>query len=196
MPRLPVALIPYLAAFALIVGGYLWYAGDVTSGLAHQRPVNLGGPFTLVDQYGHSRTDEDFRGRFMLIYFGYSMCPDVCPTELGKMADAIAELGPRAKRVVPVFITVDPQRDTPPHLKDYVSEFGSQFVGLTGTLDQIKSVAKEYNVYFRKRPLGDGNYGMDHTSTIYLIGPNGKLANVYTEGTNPDDIANDLKKRL
>lgn len=153
----------------------------------------IGGPFALTDQDGHRVTDKDFAGRFMLIYFGYTFCPDVCPTELNAMALALDRLGTRV-RVVPVFITVDPARDTPETLKTYLAAFGSDFVGLTGSAEDIASVAKAYRVYYKKAEgESEDAYLMDHTSLLYLMGPDGKLAALFRTGASPDDIAAGIK---
>jgi cytochrome oxidase Cu insertion factor (SCO1/SenC/PrrC family) len=193
MMRTPAALIPYLLAIAAVIGGILWHAGDLvrTTGVA-----KVGGPFALIDQNGQVRTDKDFRGRLMLIYFGYTYCPDVCPTTLAEMGDALGQLESGAKRIAPIFITIDPQRDTPPVLKTYLKSFGANFVGLTGNAKAIANVASEYRVYFRKQPLSTGGYAMDHSSTIYLMGPDGKFIDHYDESIGPDALAKELRKRL
>ncbi len=196
MPRIPLALIPYALAIALTAGGYLWHLADHAGGAVRSEGVvRIGGPFALTGQDGKTVRDTDFRGRYMLIYFGYTMCPDVCPTELAVMAEALAKLGPVARRVVPIFITIDPERDTPALLKSYLKVFGPGFVGLTGTQAEIRTAADAYQVRFKTYPLEGGGYGMDHSSVIYLMGPDGRFVSVYTEGSNPDDIADDLKAR-
>ncbi|MGE5539674.1 MAG: SCO family protein [Gemmatimonas sp.] len=154
--------------------------------------VAIGGPFALTDQNGKRVTDADFAGRFMLIYFGYTYCPDVCPTELNTMALALDRLGTRV-RVVPVFITVDPARDTPEALKTYLASFGPEFVGLTGSDEEIARVAKEYRVYYKKGEGEGDTYLMDHTSLLYLVGPDGKLKALFRTGTIPDDLAQGIK---
>lgn len=193
------ALVPYLLLAAALAGGLLWHESELVPGLGKNVVVgqpSIGGPFRLTDQYGKTVTQADFRGRYMLIYFGYSYCPDVCPTTLGVMAQALEKLGAQSERVVPVFITVDPARDTPKVLADYMKAFGPNFIGLTGSNDQIKAVEKEYRVYAAKRPLENGNYGMDHSSVIYLMGPNGKMVSFYDEAMSPDDLAKDLKEKI
>ena len=155
------------------------------------KPVapQIGGPFALVDGAGKSVTDEQFRGRYMLIYFGYTHCPDACPTALNDMALALDKLGPRRAQVQPIFITVDPERDTGPALADYVGAFGTDFIGLTGTVDQIAQAKKEFKVYAAKHPTADGGYDMDHSSIIYLMDPNGRFIAVFTHESSPEDIA-------
>lgn len=199
MIRTPIALVPYALAAAAILGGLLWNAGDRVAQLGTtvaNGTALVGGPFKLVDQDGKTRTDADFHGRFALIYFGYSYCPDVCPTTLALMASARDKLGPKAARVVPMFITVDPERDTPKILKPYMKSFGADFVGLTGDMAHIKAVAREYRVYIAKHKLPGGNYAMDHSGVVYLMGPDGKFVTYYEDTLGPDGIADDLKRRL
>ena len=196
MVRTPLALIPYLIAVAVVVVGLLWHAGDSLSGANRVAgEASIGGPFTLVDQDGKVRRAADFRGRFMLVYFGYSNCPDICPTSLAVMADALEKLGPKAGRVVPIFITIDPERDTSGVLKAYLKAFGPRFLGLTGDAKAVAAAAHAYRVYYRKRPLS-GGYAMDHSSHIYLMGPDGKFVAVYDESLGPDGLAAVLKKQL
>ena len=196
MVRTPLALIPYLIAVAVVVVGLLWHAGDSLSGANRVAgEASIGGPFTLVDQDGKVRRAADFRGRFMLVYFGYSNCPDICPTSLAVMADALEKLGPKAGRVVPIFITIDPERDTSGVLKAYLKAFGPRFVGLTGDAKVVAAAARAWRVYYRKRPLS-GGYAMDHSSHIYLMGPDGKFVAVYDESLGPDGLAAVLKKQL
>ncbi|MBN9588469.1 MAG: SCO family protein [Alphaproteobacteria bacterium] len=201
MFRNRLALIPFLLMVAVIAGVVLWREADNVPGVGRvvtTGQIDVGGPFRLVDQNGKKVSDADFRGRYMLIYFGYSFCPDVCPTTLSVMADALGKMGADAAKVVPVFITVDPDRDTSKVLKQYMAAFGPRFVGLTGDHAAIGEVEKEYRVYSRKRPLDpknpDGNYAMDHSSVIYLVGPDGKLVNYYDEVISPSDLAADLKQ--
>lgn len=198
MIRTPIALVPYLLMIAAVVSGLLWHAGDEVARLGTTTATgtaDVGGPFTLVDQDGVARSPADFHGRYMLIYFGYSFCPDVCPTTLAMMAGALDKLGSQRARVVPVFISVDPERDTPKVLKDYVKSFGPDFVGLTGGLAQVKAAAKAYHVYIAKHPL-PGGYAMDHSGVIYLMGPDGKFVTYYEDEIGPDGLAEDLRRRL
>jgi protein SCO1/2 len=193
------ALIPYLLLILALAGGILWHESRQVPGLGKvvgTGTADVGGPFRLTDQSGKTVTDQDFRGRYMLIYFGYSFCPDVCPTTLGVMAEALGKLGALEHRVVPVFITIDPERDTPKVLADYMKAFGPQFVGLTGNQAAIKDVEKKYRVYAVKRPLEKGGYGMDHSSVLYLMGPNGKLVSFYDEAISPDDLAKELRQKI
>ena len=155
--------------------------------------LGIGGPFTLTDQDGRRVTDKDFAGRFMLIYFGYTFCPDICPTELNTISLAVQQLGTRV-RLVPVFVTIDPERDTPEALKAYLAAFGPDIVGLTGSDADIAAVAKGYRVYYKKADGSDPeNYAMDHTSLLYLMGPDGKLIALFRTGATPADIAAGIK---
>lgn len=197
------ALIPYLLLVAALAGGLLWHQSEMVPGLGKNvitGRADVGGPFRLIDHNGKTVTEADFHGRYMLIYFGYSFCPDVCPTTLAVMAQALEKLGGKSQRIVPIMITIDPERDTPKVLAEYMQAFGPSFVGLTGSVEAIKSVEKEYRVYAAKKPLDSskgsaGNYGVDHSSVLYLMGPDGKLVNFYDEAVSPDDLAKDLRLR-
>jgi len=159
--------------------------------------VDIGGPFTLTDHTGRQVTDRDYLGGFVLIYFGYTFCPDVCPTELGDIAQALDELGDDAAAVTPVMITVDPERDTPQVLAGYVALFHERLVGLTGTPEQIKQVASAYRVYYRKAENpGYTDYLMDHTSFIYLLDPQGKVAALFRYGTPPEEMAKRIRQHM
>jgi protein SCO1/2 len=139
--------------------------------------ARIGGPFTLTDQNGKTVTDADFAGKYRIVYFGYTYCPDVCPTDLTKIGAALRTLdkqAPRtAQKIVPLFISVDPERDTPAQLKQYVGNFHPRLVGLTGTPQAIAQVAKAYAIAYMKEPTPSG-YLMGHTEVAYLMGPDGK----------------------
>ncbi len=197
------ALLPYLLLVAALAGGLLWHESENVPGLGKSvvtGQADVGGPFKLIDQTGKTVTDADYRGRYMLIYFGYSFCPDVCPTTLAVMAQALDRLGGDARRVTPVFITIDPERDSPAVLADYMKAFGPSFVGLTGSVDAIKDVEKKYRVYAVKKPLDPAKpkagYGMDHSSVLYLMGPNGKLISFYDEAISPDQLTKELRQKI
>ena len=160
-----------------------------------QTSVQLGGPFGLTDQDGTRKTEADFRGKYMLVFFGYSYCPDVCPTTLAVMRAALDRMGDQAERIVPVFITVDPKRDTPEALKAYLSSFGPRFVGLTGTPEEIASVAKEYRVFYRTHDGEGANYTVDHSGVVYLMKPDGTYLANYSIANSPEAMAADLIKR-
>ncbi|HKD48324.1 MAG TPA: SCO family protein [Rhizomicrobium sp.] len=193
------ALIPYLLLAASVAGGLLWHESEMLPQLGHtivSGQIAVGGPYALTDQDGKPRSSTDFRGKYQLIYFGYTFCPDVCPTTLAVMAAALEKMGVAQDRIVPVFITIDPARDKPSVLKKYLAAFGPRFVGLTGTREQIAEVERQYHVFARKQSLQNGNYSMDHSSVIYLMSPNGKLVSFYDGAASPDDLANDLKDKL
>lgn len=158
---------------------------------------SIGGPFTLTDQLGRSVTDADFRGRWMLVYFGYTYCPDVCPTTLQTIAGAMDALGPDAAKIVPVFVTIDPARDTPKVLASYVKLFDPRLVGLTGTPDQIAAVAHAYHVYYARVPGSSSNsYAMDHSSFIYLMDPQGRFVTLFRPDSTAGQIAAGIARRL
>ena len=198
MIRTPIAFLPYLMALAAVCGGLLWHLGDEAAP-GHVQvygTADIGGPFVLVDQNGIARSDRDFRGKFRLIYFGYTHCPDVCPVTLSVMAGAVTRLGPASEHIVPVFISVDPRRDTPKVMKEYVASFGPAFVGLTGTPAQVAKVAREYHVYATRQPAANGGYEINHSSQIYLMGPDGRFIAIFDESLGPDGLANALRARI
>ncbi len=159
--------------------------------------VSLGGPFTLVDQTGRTVTERDFAGRAMLIYFGFTYCPDVCPTELGTIAAAIDAMGPAGERVTPVFISIDPERDTPAAMADYVSRFHPRMVGLTGSAEQVAQVARAYRVYYAKvQPRDTTTYLMDHSSFIYFVGPDSRVRSLFRPESTPEAIATAVNAQL
>jgi protein SCO1/2 len=189
------ALIPYLILAAAVVGALVWH--EIPTGPTHVTgPAAVGGPYQLIDQDGHSRSSADFHGKYQLVYFGYTFCPDVCPTTLAIIDAAMDKLGPTQNRIVPIFITIDPERDQPAILKRYLASFGPRFVGLTGTPAQIAPIEKEFRVSARRQPLEGGGYSFDHSSVIYLMGPNGELVSFYDGATSPEDLAKELRQRL
>jgi cytochrome oxidase Cu insertion factor (SCO1/SenC/PrrC family) len=151
----------------------------------------VGGPFRLTDQHGVELTEQDFAGRYMLIYFGYTYCPDFCPMSLSNMTQALNLLPPeQAEQVVPILITVDPERDTFEQLAEYAPMFHPRLVALTGTPEQTRQAAKAYRVYFSKAGNGDGSdYLMDHSTFIYLMGPDGKYVRHFSHSATPEEIA-------
>jgi cytochrome oxidase Cu insertion factor (SCO1/SenC/PrrC family) len=154
----------------------------------------VGGAFTLTDQTGKRVTDRDFRGKFLLVYFGFTNCPDVCPTALQVMAAALDKLGADAERITPVLITVDPEHDTPALLASYVASFHPRLVGLTGSPAEIEAVTKAYRVYVKKvpDPKSTAGYTMDHSSIIYVVGPDGAYRTHFTHATAPGAMADRL----
>jgi protein SCO1/2 len=153
--------------------------------------VPIGGPFSLLDGNGRTVTDRDFRGRLMLVYFGYTHCPDACPTALQDMATALDDLGSRRQEVAALFITVDPERDTPSVMKDYVASFGAGITGLSGSTEAVMAAARAYRVYFAKQPKADG-YDMDHSSIIYVMDRQGRFLSNFMHET-PEQIAAKLR---
>ena len=193
LPRRPV-LAAAGVALGLVGGGAAWLVLRPGGG----GDFSIGGPFTLTDAHGRTVTDRDLHGRYALIYFGYTFCPDVCPTTLNTLAGALAALGPEADRITPVFITVDPSRDTPAVLRAYVAAFSPRLRGLTGTPAQIASVEREYRVYAARHPTGPGpgDYTMDHTSLIYLMDPRGRFVSVIRADQSAAEMAADIGNHL
>ncbi len=202
-----IAAIIFVSVFILVWRHYIeptymakYRAPETTQGAQVERAglPKIGGPFTLVNQDGKTVSEADFKGQYMLIYFGYTYCPDVCPTSLSVMADAIDMLGEKGDRITPVFITVDPERDDPAALKMYIEHFHPRLVGLTGTDEQIKSASSAYKAYFAK--VGDGyadaDYSMDHSSITYLMGPDGNFITHFGHGVEAEPMANKLAEKL
>jgi cytochrome oxidase Cu insertion factor (SCO1/SenC/PrrC family) len=186
----------------LIAAGIVWWQiSSLPTGSSSGTQTGtalIGGPFSLTDQTGRPVTDADYRGRHMLIYFGFTFCPDVCPTELQVMATALDQLGRQADQVQPLFITVDPDRDTPSQLAGYVSQFHPRMAGLTGTPEQIAAAARAYRVYYSKVPNkeNDGYYTMDHSSFVYLMSPDGRFLEAFAHGTTPDKMAQGIRAHI
>jgi protein SCO1 len=160
----------------------------------------IGGPFKLIDQHGKTVTDRDFRGRHMLIFFGFTHCPDICPAELQVISQSLDALGADADKVVPIFVTVDPERDTPEVMGEYVKNFGTRFVGLTGSPEAIAEAAKAYRVAFSqfeyKRQDGEYSYSVDHTTLAYLMSPEGEYVTHFNYGTPADKMTETLRRYL
>jgi cytochrome oxidase Cu insertion factor (SCO1/SenC/PrrC family) len=184
-----------LAALLLASGGYLWLTAAHRLDLASRK---IGGPFTLTDGAGHVVTDQDFRGRYLLVYFGYTSCPDACPTTLNQVAAALDRLGAKGARVQPLFITVDPQRDTPAVIGPYAAAFGPRIIGLTGAPDAIAQVVREYRVYADLHGAGAAakDYTVDHSSILYLMGPDGGFLAAIPADASGDRIAADIAGHL
>lgn len=152
--------------------------------------VKIGGPYTLTDHTGKSVTEKDFQDKYKLIYFGFTYCPAVCPTELQKMAKALEILGPLADKIHPLFITVDPERDSVDVMSQYVAHFHPDLIGLTGTPSQIQSVLKDYKIYAARVEDEDASdYTMDHSSFIYLMSPEDNLLHIFRTQDSAEDIA-------
>jgi protein SCO1/2 len=157
----------------------------------------IGGPFALIDQDGQRRTDKDFRGKLLLIYFGFTFCSDACPIDLQSMAGALDRLGPAGARVQPLFITVDPEKDTPAQIKSYLALFHPRMVGLTGSAREIKRVAEAYKVYYaRSAPTRRDGSEIDHTGFVLLIGQDGKYLGYLPPGTPADRMAEAIRPHV
>jgi cytochrome oxidase Cu insertion factor (SCO1/SenC/PrrC family) len=158
----------------------------------------VGGPFALTDHNGNRVTDKTYSGKHLLIFFGYTYCPDVCPSELQVMSAALDELGADAERLQPLFITIDPARDTPQVLKEYVTNFHPRLIGLTGTEQEIADVAAKYRVYYTKAKTSGNSpdYVMDHSTILYLMGPDGTFIKHFTYGTDPKALADGLRQAM
>lgn len=190
-----IALVLAVALFGWIAFSGWLSQGETESGVGE---AAIGGPFTLTDQDGRPVTDRDFRGRLMLVYFGFTSCPDICPTGLQTIAQALDELGDSAAAVAPILITVDPERDTPEALKEYVVSFHESLIGLTGSPEQIAQAAKAYRVYYQKVKLKDSSldYSVDHSGFIYLMGRDGKYLAHFRHNTTPEEMSRRIRAKL
>ena len=192
--------------FAVFALGLLAVLGSVWLSIAHRTSpaperlsstsAQLGGPFTLRDTNGKTVTDQTYRGKWLLIYFGYTSCPDACPTALNNMGVALDRLGPDAAAVQPIFITVDPKRDTREALADYLKSFDPHIVALTGSEPEIAAAVKEYHVYVAAHPEEGANYSVDHSSLYYLISPDGKFAGILHGDLSGDELADRLRDSM
>jgi protein SCO1 len=180
---------------SLVVGLLLmlWAFGGLRNVAA---PAAIGGPFQLTDQSGQTVTEKNLVGRPTLIFFGFTHCPDICPTELFQMSEILRAMGKDADRVNAYFVSVDPERDTQAAMKDYLSSFDPHLKGLTGTPDEVAKTIADYRVYARKVPLKDGDYTMDHTALIYLMDRDGRFVSPFNLDRKPDEAATDLKRYL
>jgi cytochrome oxidase Cu insertion factor (SCO1/SenC/PrrC family) len=159
---------------------------------------DVGGPFTMVDHSGQTVSEKTYLGKPMLLFFGFTYCPDVCPTELQVMAAALESMGDAGSEIQPIFVSIDPARDTPEVMKAYVENFGPRFIGLTGTAEQVGIMAKAYKVFFEKQPneAAPDQYLMDHSSTIYLMGADGKFLKHFSYTTDAAKLADGLRAAL
>jgi protein SCO1/2 len=192
-----------LLVLSAFVGGLVLFAavifvvtGRVPGPIAGASAV--GGPFKLVDQNSKPITDQDMKGRPFLVFFGFTHCPDVCPTTLFEVSEIFRALGSEAgaKDIRGLFVTVDPERDTPAVLKDYMSSFDPRVIGVTGDVASIAAVEKSYRVYAKKVPLDGGGYTMDHTALVYLMDKTGRFVAPFNIKRRPEEAAADLKKYL
>ena len=198
---MPAARTCALIVAASLLGGGVATAAEQPSAAQMMDDLMFGhgpisGPFTLTDQNGRRRSDTDFRGKLMIVYFGYGNCPDVCPTDLMAITQALNDLGPAAEDIQPVFITIDPERDTKA-LAAYVSAFHPSLIGLTGSPEEIRNVANAYKAFYVKVPNGTtADYSIDHTGVIYLIGRDGTYLGFFPPQTTPDRLVEVLRKNV
>jgi protein SCO1 len=192
--RLLLVLGSFVAGLALFSAAVFIVTGRAPSPIA--LPSAVGGPFQLIDQNAQPISDKDLKGRPFLAFFGFTHCPDVCPTTLFEVSEIMRALGPDSDRVRALFITVDPERDTPAILKDYLSSFDPHLVGVTGDPAAVAAVVKSYRVYAKKVPLDDGNYTMDHTAIVYLMDKEGRFVVPFNIKRRPEEAAADLRRYL
>jgi cytochrome oxidase Cu insertion factor (SCO1/SenC/PrrC family) len=181
---------------AIAIGAYALTAGKV---LETSKGVALvGGPFTMLNHKGETVTDRTYLGKPMLLFFGFTYCPDICPTELQVMAAALDELGNVGSDIQPIFVSIDPERDSPEVMANYVSNFGPRFVGLTGSPAQVADMAGQYRVFYAKQDNAQDpkNYLMDHSSIVYLMGADGKFLKHFSYTTDAKALAQGLKQAL
>jgi protein SCO1 len=195
LPRLLLVFTAFLAGLGVCLGGIM-YLTKAGSGPITIPTAAIGGPFRLVDQNGAPVTDQDFKGKTFLVFFGFTHCPDVCPTTLFEMSEIMRKLGSDADRTAVLFVTVDPERDTPESMKDYLASFDPHIHGLTGDAAALAAVAKAYRVYYKKVPLDGGDYTMDHTAIVYLMDKDGHFISPFNMKRTADVAAADLRKYL
>jgi protein SCO1/2 len=200
MMKNPLIMVAIAAFAAGAFGALLMYATGGFSGASTYQTgrVDIGGPFTLVNQDGKTVTDKDFQGKYALMFFGYTFCPDICPGELQTIAAALDQLGPDGDRLVPVFVTVDPSRDTVSQMATYVKNFHPRLVGLTGTEEQVRAAAKAYRVYYAKADNGAAAdaYAINHSAYAYLMGPDGRYVTHFPYGISTEKLVEALRKQL
>jgi len=193
--RVALVLGAFLAGLLLFFGVFVVVTGIAPSPIG-QAVAAVGGPFHLEDQNGKPVSDQDMKGRPFLVFFGFTHCPDVCPTTLFDLSQVLQKLGPDADRTGALFITVDPERDTPAVLKDYLSNFDPHLRGLTGDQASINAAIKAYRVYAKKVPLDNGDYTMDHTAVVYLMDKDGHFVAPFSLKRTPEAAAADLRRYL
>jgi protein SCO1/2 len=193
--RVVVVFGAFLAGLVLCMSAILLVTGTTHLPLG-QGSVTVGGPFHLTDQDGKPFTDQDVKGRPFLVFFGFTRCPDICPTTLFEMSQLLRKLGPEADRTGALFITVDPERDTPAVMKDYLSNFDPHLRGLTGDRASIDAALKAYRVYAKKVPLDGGDYTMDHTALVYLMDKDGHFVAPFNMQRTADTEAAELRRYL
>lgn len=199
-PRTRATRRPRLLLLGLVPLGLLLAAAGLRTLVLDRPHATIGGPYALTDDHGHAITQADFHGRYTLIYFGYTHCIDVCPLTLATVTTALDQLGPRAAAIVPLFVSVDPARDTPAVVRDYVARFSHRIVGLTGSPAQVQPVLDSFHVMARRHvsttDIPDGAYLMDHSSVLYLMDGNNHLAAMLPIDSSPQAIADRLRTVL
>src|SRR5689334_23583654 len=187
-------LAAFLTGLMVFTGVFLYATENMGGGTPGASAI--GGPFKLIDQNGKPITDQDMKGEPFLVFFGFTHCPDVCPTTLFDVSEVLRALGPDAKSVRALFVTVDPERDTPAVLKDYLSSFDPRIIGVTGDDASVAAAEKAYRVYAKKVPLDGGGYTMDHTAIVYLMNKDGRFVAPFNLKRRPEEAAADLKRYL
>jgi protein SCO1/2 len=193
--RLMVIFTAFVAGLVVCLGVILFVGGRGSETGALQAAA-IGGPFRLIDQNGQPFSDKDLRGKTFLVFFGFTHCPDVCPTTLFEISEIMRNLGREADRTAALFISVDPERDTPQSMRDYLSSFDPHVRGLTGDAAALTAVAKAYRVYYKKVPLDGGDYTMDHTAIVYLMDKEGQFISPFNMKRTAEAAAADLRKHL
>lgn len=189
---------------AFIVGAFVFVVGAAglggalvqlsgAGGRTATQGSTVGGPFTLVDQDGRTVTEAEMKGKPHLVFFGFTHCPDICPTTLYDISQALAAMGPDAAKTGVLFVTVDPARDTPEAMKAYLQSFSPGIKGLTGSQAQVDAMVKAYKVFVRKQPLANGGYTMDHTAVIYLMDRNGDFVAPVNLKRPPQQVADEIR---
>src|SRR5687768_13941388 len=192
--RLLLVLGAFIAGLALFSAVIFIVTGRPPAPIA--MPSAIGGSFKLVDHNFKPISDEDLKGQPFLVFFGFTHCPDVCPTTLFEVSEVLRALGPQGDKVRALFVTVDPERDTPEKMKDYLSSFDPRVIGVTGDVQAITAMEKAYRVYAKKVPLEGGNYTMDHTAIVYLMDKTGRFVTPFNLKRRPEEAATDLKRYL
>jgi cytochrome oxidase Cu insertion factor (SCO1/SenC/PrrC family) len=170
-------------------------AGDLMDAVMWAKEP-IGGSFSMVDHHGARRTNRDFLGRTLVVYFGYMSCPDICPTELLSISQAIQRLGPAGQAIQPIFITLDPDRDAPENMKEYLASIHPNLVGLTGSHDEIRKIAEAYRVYFARVANSGGDYSIDHMGFVYLVAADGRYFGFLPPGTSVERMTEVFKVAL
>lgn len=192
--RLAFAIAAFVLSAAMLVGAIFYVLPD--RNLTATQPSSVGGAFQLVDQNGKTVTDADFKGKPQLVFFGFTHCPDICPTALFEISEVLRRMGPDAEKAGAIFVSVDPERDTPEKLKLYLSSFHPRISALTGTPEQVEAMTRAYRVYAKKVPLDGGGYTMDHSAIVYLMDKNGQFVAPFNLKRTTDAAAADLKRYL